>query len=102
MRREEVEMEPDLESRVQSLPYKVRSVSRESAAQKAAHVIDPDLRTHWATSTNTKEWLVLELEVLCSHDSYTFAIASLPFSSKRMRLAADDVGETIWIVWCCD
>ncbi|CAM6088777.1 unnamed protein product [Calypogeia fissa] len=58
-------MEPEVEGRVQSLPYKVRSVSRESAAQKAVQVLDPDLRTHWSTSTNAKEWLVLELEESC-------------------------------------
>ncbi|OAE23411.1 hypothetical protein AXG93_961s1050 [Marchantia polymorpha subsp. ruderalis] len=58
-------MEAEVEGRVKPLPYKVRSVSRESAAQKAAHVLDPDLRTHWSTSTNTKEWLVLELEESC-------------------------------------
>jgi hypothetical protein len=56
-------MEPEVEGRVQVLPFKVRSVSRESAAQKAVHVLDPDLRTHWSTSTNAKEVLVLELEV---------------------------------------
>ncbi|KAL3678453.1 hypothetical protein R1sor_021409 [Riccia sorocarpa] len=58
-------MEGEVEGRIKPLPYKVRTVSRESASQKAAHVLDPDPRTHWSTSTNTKEWLVLELEESC-------------------------------------
>ncbi|KAL2610037.1 hypothetical protein R1flu_028610 [Riccia fluitans] len=58
-------MEGEVEGRIKPLPYKVRTVSRESISQKAAHVLDPDPRTHWSTSTNTKEWLVLELEESC-------------------------------------
>nr|GLL40828.1 uncharacterized protein LOC109181898 isoform X3 [Ipomoea trifida] len=37
-------------------------MSRESPAQKASHVLDPDLRNHWSTGTNTKEWILLELD----------------------------------------
>ncbi|KAK4372266.1 hypothetical protein RND71_007650 [Anisodus tanguticus] len=29
---------------------------------KASHVLDPDLRNHWSTGTNTKEWILLELD----------------------------------------
>uniref|UniRef100_A0A7N0TIX9 Uncharacterized protein n=1 Tax=Kalanchoe fedtschenkoi TaxID=63787 RepID=A0A7N0TIX9_KALFE len=58
-------MEVDLEPRVKPLTYKVRAMSRESPAQKAAHVLDSDLRTHWSTGTNTKEWILLELQEPC-------------------------------------
>lgn len=61
-------MEPELVARVKNLPYKVRASSKESQAQKAVHVLDPDLRSHWSTSTNSKEWLLLELEVLLVFD----------------------------------
>lgn len=57
-------MEVESESRVKSLPYKVRAASRESPAQRASQLLDTDLRTHWSTSTNTKEWILLELEVI--------------------------------------
>nr|GMD71692.1 uncharacterized protein LOC109181898 isoform X3 [Ipomoea batatas] len=40
-------------------------MSRESPAQKASHVLDPDLRNHWSTGTNTKEWILLELDEPC-------------------------------------
>ncbi|KAK9273545.1 hypothetical protein L1049_018355 [Liquidambar formosana] len=40
-------------------------MSRESPSQKAAHVLDTDLRTHWSTATNTKEWILLELDEPC-------------------------------------
>ncbi|KAG8363536.1 hypothetical protein BUALT_Bualt19G0032600 [Buddleja alternifolia] len=40
-------------------------MSRESPAQKAAHVLDTDLRSHWSTGTNTKEWILLELDEPC-------------------------------------
>lgn len=56
-------MEVELESRVKALPYKVKATSRESPSQKAGHVLDSDLRTHWSTATNTKEWILLELDV---------------------------------------
>ena len=56
-------MEIELESRVKALPYKVKATSRESPSQKAGHVLDSDLRTHWSTATNTKEWILLELDV---------------------------------------
>ncbi|XP_057857616.1 uncharacterized protein LOC131066784 isoform X2 [Cryptomeria japonica] len=58
-------MEVELEPRVKALPYKIRGMSRESPTQKAVHVLDPDLRTHWSTATNTKEWILLELEETC-------------------------------------
>lgn len=59
-------MEMELEPRVKPLGYKVKATSRESPAQKAVHVLDQDLRTHWSTGTNTKEWILLELDVLLS------------------------------------
>ncbi|XP_019701444.1 uncharacterized protein [Elaeis guineensis] len=58
-------MEMELEPRVKPLAFKVKAMSRESPAQKAAHVLDPDLRTHWSTATNTKEWILLELDEAC-------------------------------------
>lgn len=56
-------MEMELEPRVKPLPYKIKGMSRESPSQKALHVLDSDLRTHWSTGTNNKEWILLELEV---------------------------------------
>lgn len=56
---EEVELEP----RVKPLSFKVKAISRESPSQKAANVLDTDLRNHWSTGTNTKEWILLELDV---------------------------------------
>lgn len=58
-------MEIELEPRVKALPYKVKATSRESPSQKAAHVLEADLRSHWSTATNTKEWILLELDVPC-------------------------------------
>lgn len=58
-------MEIELEPRVKPLPYKVKGMSRESPSQKAAFVLDTDLRTHWSTATNTKEWILLELDEPC-------------------------------------
>ncbi|KAF3447573.1 hypothetical protein FNV43_RR12760 [Rhamnella rubrinervis] len=58
-------MEIELEERVKPLAYKVKAMSRESPSQKAAHVLDADLRTHWSTATNTKEWILLELNEPC-------------------------------------
>ncbi|ONK73734.1 uncharacterized protein A4U43_C04F34700 [Asparagus officinalis] len=55
-------MEMELEPRVKPLPYKVKATSRESPSQKGANVLDSDLRTHWSTATNNKEWILLELE----------------------------------------
>ncbi|KAL6557435.1 hypothetical protein OROMI_017785 [Orobanche minor] len=55
-------MELEFEPRVKPLAYKVKAVSRESPAQKAGHVLDSDLRNHWSTATNTKEWILLELD----------------------------------------
>lgn len=59
-----MELDIELEPRVKSLPYKVKAASRESASQKAVNILDQDLRTHWSTGTNTKEWILLELEVV--------------------------------------
>ncbi|KAK1324320.1 hypothetical protein QJS10_CPA01g03048 [Acorus calamus] len=58
-------MEMDLEPRVKPLLYKIKGMSRESPSQKANHVLDTDLRTHWSTGTNTKEWILLELDESC-------------------------------------
>ncbi|CAN6487088.1 unnamed protein product [Victoria cruziana] len=55
-------METELEPTVKPLAYKIKSVTRESPSQKAAHVLDTDLRSHWSSGTNTKEWILLELE----------------------------------------
>ncbi|XP_057969219.1 uncharacterized protein LOC131158392 [Malania oleifera] len=55
-------MEIELEPRLKSLAYKVKGMSRESPSQKATHVLDSDLRSHWSTGTNTKEWILLELD----------------------------------------
>ncbi|KHN34010.1 hypothetical protein glysoja_033457 [Glycine soja] len=60
-------MEVELEPRVKALPFKVKAMSRESPSQKALHVLDTDLRTHWSTATNTKEWILLELDVSPKH-----------------------------------
>ncbi|KAK3015424.1 hypothetical protein RJ639_006542 [Escallonia herrerae] len=54
----------EVEPRVKPLPYKVKATSRESPAQKASHLLDTDLRNHWSTATNTKEWILLELDEL--------------------------------------
>lgn len=58
-------MEVELEPRVKPLAFKVKGMSRESLSQKATHVLDTDLRTHWSTGTNTKEWILLELDEPC-------------------------------------
>jgi hypothetical protein len=58
-------MEIELEPRVKALPYKVKATSRESPSQKAAQVLEADLRSYWSTATNTKEWILLELDVPC-------------------------------------
>ncbi|PSS24545.1 Protein efr3 like [Actinidia chinensis var. chinensis] len=55
-------MEMELEPRVKPLSYKIKGMSRESPAQKATHILDSDLRNHWSTATNTKEWILLELD----------------------------------------
>ncbi|THU66432.1 hypothetical protein C4D60_Mb05t14070 [Musa balbisiana] len=60
-------MDMELEPRTKALAYKIKATSRESPAQKAANVFDPDLRTHWSTGTNTKEWILLELDLLSSN-----------------------------------
>lgn len=56
-------MEVELEPRVKPLQFKVKAMSRESPSQKALNVLDSDLRSHWSTATNTKEWILLELNV---------------------------------------
>ncbi|KAL3573924.1 hypothetical protein D5086_024537 [Populus alba] len=58
-------MEIEMEARVKALSYKVKGMSRESPSQKASHVLDTDLRSHWSTATNTKEWILLELDEPC-------------------------------------
>ncbi|GAB4839506.1 hypothetical protein Ancab_029030 [Ancistrocladus abbreviatus] len=58
-------MEVELGPRVQGLPYKIKGVSRETSPQKAVHVLDTDLRNYWSTGTNTKEWILLELDEPC-------------------------------------
>ncbi|XP_050225471.1 uncharacterized protein LOC126674960 isoform X2 [Mercurialis annua] len=58
-------MEIELEPRVKPLSYKVKATSRESPSQKASHILDSDLRSHWSTGTNTKEWILLELDEPC-------------------------------------
>ncbi|XP_061997440.1 uncharacterized protein LOC133715099 isoform X1 [Rosa rugosa] len=58
-------MEVEFEARVKPLEYKVKAMSRESPSQKAGHVLDADLRSHWSTATNTKEWILLELNEPC-------------------------------------
>lgn len=70
-------MEIELEPRVKPLPYKVKGMSRESPSQKAAFVLDTDLRTHWSTATNTKEWILLELDVTLSLSLYTLIYVCL-------------------------
>ena len=75
-------MEIELESRVKALPYKVKATSRESPSQKAGHVLDSDLRTHWSTATNTKEWILLELDVPFSHLSLSFTLTLCVFANQ--------------------
>ncbi|KAI8545646.1 hypothetical protein RHMOL_Rhmol07G0055900 [Rhododendron molle] len=58
-------MEVELEPRVKPLSFKIKGMSRESPSQKASHLLDPDLRNHWSTATNTKEWILLELDEPC-------------------------------------
>ncbi|EMS63452.1 hypothetical protein TRIUR3_14083 [Triticum urartu] len=48
-----------------ALGFRVKACSRESSGQKAANVLEPDLRSHWSTATNTKEWILLELNEPC-------------------------------------
>ncbi|XP_058743438.1 uncharacterized protein LOC131616188 [Vicia villosa] len=54
-------MEVELEPRVKLLQFEVKAMSRESPSQKALNVLDSDLRSHWSTAINTKEWILLEL-----------------------------------------
>ena len=66
---------------MKALDYKVKGVSRESPSQKAANVLDLDLRTHWSTATNTKEWILLELDVrdfFSSFFSLSLSLSPLP------------------------
>ncbi|PWA53886.1 Armadillo-type fold [Artemisia annua] len=57
--------EVELEPRVKPLTYKIKATSRESPSQKSSHILDIDLRNHWSTATNTKEWILLELDEPC-------------------------------------
>ncbi|XP_076954574.1 uncharacterized protein LOC143629097 [Bidens hawaiensis] len=57
--------ETELEGREKPLSYKVKAISRESPSQKASHVLNIDLRNHWSTATNTKEWILLQLDEPC-------------------------------------
>lgn len=75
---DQANMEVELEPRVKALPFKVKAMSRESPSQKALNVLDTDLRNHWSTATNTKEWILLELNVHLS--------LSLSSSSSFIRL----------------
>ena len=90
-------MEIELESRVKALPYKVKATSRESPSQKAGHVLDSDLRTHWSTATNTKEWILLELDVpfsLSFIHSHTFRMCKsilLFFAGTLFTIAYSDL-----------
>ena len=77
-------MEIEVEGRVKPLAYKVKAMSRESPSQKASHVLDADLRSHWSTSTNTKEWILLELNVRTNY-SHTHTL-SLYSSLSLSRL----------------
>ncbi|KAI4338730.1 hypothetical protein MLD38_023752 [Melastoma candidum] len=58
-------MEVELVGKEKMLGYKVKACSRESPSQKSSNVLDPDLRTHWSSGTNTKEWILLELNEPC-------------------------------------
>ncbi|KAK9095691.1 hypothetical protein Scep_027160 [Stephania cephalantha] len=56
-------MEMEVEACAKPLNFKIKGMSRESSpAQKALNVLDTDLRNHWSTGTNTKEWILLELD----------------------------------------
>ena len=48
---------------VVALGFRVKASSRESPSQKAGNLLEADLRSHWSTATNTKEWILLELQV---------------------------------------
>ncbi|KAJ1296047.1 hypothetical protein BS78_01G269200 [Paspalum vaginatum] len=50
---------------VVALGFRVKASSRESPSQKAGSVLEADLRSHWSTATNTKEWILLELQEPC-------------------------------------
>ncbi|KAG0598738.1 hypothetical protein M758_12G097000 [Ceratodon purpureus] len=65
MERQGMNSELEAEGRLRSLSYKVRAASKESQSQRASQVLDSDLRTHWSTGTNAKEWILLELEESC-------------------------------------
>ncbi|KAL9245193.1 hypothetical protein vseg_018871 [Gypsophila vaccaria] len=58
-------MEVEAESKGKALEYKIKASSRETSSQKAANVVDADLRNYWSTGTNTKEWILLELQEPC-------------------------------------
>lgn len=85
-------MEMELEPRVKPLPYKVKAMSRESPSQKGANVLDSDLRTHWSTATNNKEWILLELEVSIQSKPpldfsfYQYKFHRFGFANKKFTL----------------
>ncbi|KAH9616367.1 hypothetical protein KSS87_016267 [Heliosperma pusillum] len=58
-------METEMEGKGKPLTYKIKAMSRETSTQKAVNVLDADLRNYWSTSTNTKEWILLELQEPC-------------------------------------
>lgn len=59
----ERDMSADWGDGVVALGFRVKASSRESPSQKAGNVLEADLRSHWSTATNTKEWILLELQV---------------------------------------
>lgn len=44
-----------------NLPYRVKSVSRESAVGKADSVRTFNRKTHWSSARREDDWIVLEL-----------------------------------------
>lgn len=60
-----MEMEMEGVGRAKPLPYRIKAMSRETSTQKATNVLDADLRNYWSTGTNTKEWILLELNEPC-------------------------------------
>ena len=61
---------------VVALGFRVKASSRESPSQKAGNVLEADLRSHWSTATNTKEWILLELQVPICFYSLFFSLFS--------------------------
>lgn len=61
---------------VVALGFRVKASSRESPSQKAGNLLEADLRSHWSTATNTKEWILLELQVPICFYSLFFSLFS--------------------------